>query len=251
MVKLAKNFAPGIFYGVRNKPVFTRGFKDMLGNVQPGIFAADNLITFGRNLTLLRDEPFLAAFNRHAETGPEKAVMWRVYVLCWAAQHGLRREGDFVECGSYKGTSARIVCDYVDFASETGRRFYLYDLFEHTDDMSHHAMPEHSAGLFAQVTERFRNVPNAVVTQGPVPDSFEKAVPNGPIAFLHIDMNNRDAEIGALERLFDQVVPGGAIVFDDYGWLGYADQQRAEDRFMADRGYKILELPTGQGLLIK
>ena len=28
-------------------------------------------------------------------------------------------------------------------------------------------------------------------------------------------------------------------------------QKLAEDAFMAKRGYKILELPTGQGLLIK
>jgi len=51
--------------------------------------------------------------------------------------------------------------------------------------------------------------------------------------------------------LFDRVVPGGAIVFDDYGWNGYRPQKDAEDAFLAARGYSVLELPTGQGLLIK
>jgi len=51
--------------------------------------------------------------------------------------------------------------------------------------------------------------------------------------------------------LFDRVSPGGLVVFDDYGWSGYAAQKVAEDAFMRQRGHSILELPTGQGLLIK
>lgn len=47
------------------------------------------------------------------------------------------------------------------------------------------------------------------------------------------------------------MTPGGTIVLDDYGWLGYGDQKTVEDEFFAARGYQVLELPTGQGLLIK
>jgi O-methyltransferase len=46
-------------------------------------------------------------------------------------------------------------------------------------------------------------------------------------------------------------VPGGVIVFDDYGWWQYRTQKQAEDEFMRARGYDILELPTGQGLVVK
>jgi len=51
--------------------------------------------------------------------------------------------------------------------------------------------------------------------------------------------------------LFDCVVPGGIIVFDDYGFYLFRRQKEAEDAFMAARGYHILELPTGQGLVVK
>ena len=57
--------------------------------------------------------------------------------------------------------------------------------------------------------------------------------------------------IGVLERLFDLMVPGGVIVFDDYGWKLFEKQKIAEDEFMAARGYQILEMPTGQGLVVK
>jgi predicted O-methyltransferase YrrM len=71
------------------------------------------------------------------------------------------------------------------------------------------------------------------------------------IAFLHIDLNSSKSEIAALEVLFDRVSPGGTVVFDDYGWSGYVAQQLAEDAWMETRGHRILELPSGQGLLVK
>lgn len=64
-------------------------------------------------------------------------------------------------------------------------------------------------------------------------------------------MNAAKAEIGALDRLFDLVVPGGFVVFDDFGHIQAREQHQAETEWMAARRYAILELPTGQGLVIK
>ena len=47
-----------------------------------------------------------------------------------------------------------------------------------------------------------------------------------------VDMNDADAELGALEMLFDRISPGGMIVFDDYGWTGYRAQKDAADTFL-------------------
>jgi predicted O-methyltransferase YrrM len=64
-------------------------------------------------------------------------------------------------------------------------------------------------------------------------------------------MNSAASELAVLNALFERVSPGGMIVFDDYGWSGYIQQKIAEDKFMTQRGYTILELPTGQGLVVK
>ena len=64
-------------------------------------------------------------------------------------------------------------------------------------------------------------------------------------------MNSEKAEILALERLFDKVTPGGMIVFDDFGWICNVNQTRSELAFMNERGHSIMELPTGQGVVIK
>ena len=64
-------------------------------------------------------------------------------------------------------------------------------------------------------------------------------------------MNSSKSEIAALEHLFDKVSKGGIIVFDDFGWMGYDRQTIAEIEWLKNRDHKVLELPTGQGMVIK
>lgn len=94
------------------------------------------------------------------------------------------------------------------------------------------------------------NCPNVTVTQGKVPEVLADMAPE-KIAFIHLDQNNAEAEAGALEVLFERMIPGAVLVLDDYGRLGYRAQKLAEDPWLEKRGYRVLELPTGQGLVIK
>lgn len=226
-----------------------KSFVDILE--PPGIFVGDNLVTWGKNLSFLGRQRFMAAVEKNASHETDRSVIWRTYILCWAAGYGLRLEGDFVECGCYRGYSARVIVDYLDIGqNEWDKSFWIYDLFDHQKDDPHHALPSHGSALFTWVRKRFADRPKVQVVQGKVPEVLTGRSPE-KIAFLHIDMNNVEAEIGALETLFDRVVPGALVVFDDYGWRGYRAQKMAEDEWLARRGYQVLELPTGQGLLIK
>lgn len=249
---MVHQFLRPFFHGVGDEPSFYRSLKATLDslNGQVGSFASDNLVAFNKNLSFLTNRPFMSAFLKNAKTRAEQGIIWRNFTVAWAAKQGLRLEGDFVECGCYKGITARITCDYINFGSQQDRHYYLYDLFEHDSSMPHHAMPEHGATLFEQTKLLFADLPNVSVIQGRVPDSFEQGVPE-KIAFLHLDLNNVEGEIAALEVLFDRMVPGAVMVLDDYGWLGYRKQKLAEDAWFGKRGYDVLELPTGQGLLIK
>lgn len=246
------NHLSATFFGLKDPDGFIDGVQKAVNSLglQDGIYTGDNLFTYNRNLGFLDDKPFMDAFERHAETSIEKAVLWRMSTILWGVRNGLRLEGDFVECACYKGTTVRVVCDAVNFQERGDRHYYLYDLFNHDPSLPHHAMPEHSKELFARVRSRFSDLPNVTVTQGRVPDVLAEVAPE-KIAFMHLDLNNADAEIGALETLFDRMVPGAVLILDDYGWLGYRAQKMAEDPWLAQRGYHVLELPTGQGLVIK
>jgi hypothetical protein len=244
----SRSYRSRFFWGVENIDAFQQALDGLMAasQMKQGWFAADNLIAFGRNLGFLNDERFISAWNTHAQESHERGVLWRTANVVWAARQALRREGDFVECGCYKGTSARILIDSVDLGE---RQYFLYDLFEHDASMKHNSMPEHGAGLFAATKARFAAFPNVKVIQGAVPESFSQGLPE-KIAFAHIDMNNAPAEIGALDAIEDRLVPGAMIVLDDFGALPYRAQHIAETEWFAKRGIPVLELPTSQGLAI-
>ena len=245
------NFLGSAFWGPVNKQEFIKGLQHAVNQLEPaGVYASDNLFTFGRQLSFLSDPAFMSSVDKNA-TAEEKTILWRTYIVCWAARHGLRRGGDFVECGCLKGTTARIVCDYLDFG-RVDKCYFLYDLFDHTPDQQHPRLPGHGPELLPEVRQRFADLPNVNIVPGLLPDVLHQTSPE-QIAFLHIDLNSAPAEVGCLELLFDRLSPGAILILDDYGWSWgiYKAQKFAEDPFFEARGYQVLELPTGQGVVIK
>jgi predicted O-methyltransferase YrrM len=101
------------------------------------------------------------------------------------------------------------------------------------------------------VQQKFVNYPQVRLVKGLIPDSFAGNCPD-KVAYLHIDLNQAPAEIAALDHLFDRMVPGGILILDDYEWAGnYRNQKLAEDSWFEARHYRVMPLPTGQGLVIK
>jgi hypothetical protein len=246
-----KNYLHSFFWGtVKDGKMLIDGIQTALNALAPaGIFTGDNLFAFGRNLSFLDDNQFMSAFYNNSYDDIEKSVIWRRYVLCWAARQCLKHDGDFVEAACYKGLTAKMICEYTNFGT-TDKNYYLYDLFEHSVEMDHHAMPEHGVHLHEEVKNRFLLYKNVKVIKGCVPDILMEHAPE-EISFMHLDLNGAEAELGALNVLFEKVVRGGIIILDDYGWLAYRAQKEAEDPFFEERGYRVLELPTGQGMVIK
>ena len=56
-------------------------------------------------------------------------MRWRYYIVCWMANHVKQLEGDYVECGVYKGGYAKAIMDYIDF-QEMKKSFWLFDTYE-------------------------------------------------------------------------------------------------------------------------
>lgn len=129
------------------------------------------------------------------------------------------------------------------------KTFWGYDTFDY-NPVEGHLFAGQGTGFFDQIQARFTDYPQIRLIKGFIPDSFTQGLPES-IAYLHIDMNNAEGEIAALETLLDRVVSGGVIILDDYEWTAYRAQKQAEDPWFEARGYRVIPLPTGQGLLIK
>lgn len=211
-------------------------------------FCADNLITWNRNFSFLQNKKFMEIVQRNSNTNVELSIIWRSYILCYFAKFAKRLDGDFVEIGAYKGNTANIILEEADLV-KSGKQYFLYDAFEHAGTELHHAQIEHSPELFDKVKNRFAPYDFVKVIQGYVPDSFSQGFPER-IAFAHIDLNQAPAEVASIQRVLPALVPGGVIILDDYGWWGYRQQKEAEDPLFAEHGLEVLELPTGQGLVL-
>lgn len=240
-----------------------------IGRFHTRFFWGDRLLTLDKSAGFLDDPKFRASYNHirgshiyDAYDSPH-TIAWRLHTLVWAAQRAADLPGDFVECGVFKGDMAWVVTEMVDFG-RLPKTFYLYDTFsgfaprysspdDFPDNPGFLAFADKiykDESIYPTVVNKFKHLPNVRIVEGVVPDSFVQALPER-IAYLHIDLNSPTAEVAALEVLFDRVTPGGAIVFDDYGWHLFRKQKEAEDAFFAARGYRVLELPTGQGLVVK
>jgi len=245
-----RNFFMPVFWGTSDVPAVTDAAKRITGVASAGHYFADNLLTWGRNMSMLDDEAFVRAWRANIESPSDEAIVWRRYVLATAAYHCVQLDGDFVECGAYTGVGMKTIIDYlggVDFP----QAFWGYDAFEHSAEMLNHPMPDLGPELFDRVRVKFAAYPQVRLIKGLIPETFTQGCPKR-VAYLHIDLNQAPAEIAALDHLFDLVVPGGIVILDDYEWAGiYRAQKLAEDPWFDKRGYRVMPLPTGQGLIIK
>ena len=241
----------GLNFNITDQQKFQQALK-LLRESTGGIpmFCADNLITWNRNLSFLRDDYYQQILNGKESDAVEKSCIWRLYTLLYFAELCQNVKGDYVELGCHKGTTAKRLTEKIDFKN-TGKKYWLYDLFEWKEGDEHTHMPGHDEPrMYEKVVERFADQPWINIIAGPVPNSFVEGFPK-TIAFAHIDMNHPFPEEAALKKVLPKLSPGGCIIFDDYGWWGYSAQKRVLDPIAANMNLKILELPTGQGLLIK
>lgn len=237
------------------------------GKDHSNLFWGDRLMSLDKSAGFFENAEFQNAWHankqwhRYDQYDGLDGIAWRLHTLEWAAKCALSLpSGDFVECGVFRGDMSAFVFAVCGLA-HSGRTLYLFDSFEGIDP--DRATAEESrdhidtanrvyrqGDLYQHVTDRFAGGNNVVITQGFLPESLD-GVDLGEIAWLHLDLNAAGPEVQTLERLFDKVVPGGTIILDDYGWALLRPQKDAHDKFFESRGYRVLELPTGQGLVTK
>lgn len=251
------------------RTMFNGVLEHVLTPIHHSVFWGDRMLTIDKAAGFFEEDAFSRSYQAirgshvYDSFDPPHTIAWRLHTLVWAARSAIAHKGDLVECGVFKGDMSWVVATILgDRIAD--RTFYLYDSFEgfsptlssaadFPDDPGFLKMANNiyqDPAIYEAVIKKFAGMPHVKVIRGFVPETFKIAIPER-IAFLHIDLNSPAAEIAALEHLFDRVVSGGYIVFDDYGWKQFKKQRDAENRFMADRGHFILELPTGQGLVIK
>lgn len=224
-------------------------------------YEADGYATY-HNASCLDEPKFMRAYQTGITSGHKFGAIdlrWRVHQYCWAATHCMHLEGDFVECGVNTGIFSLSAIEYTNFGASE-KTFFLFDTWEGIP-MEQYTEAERAVGLdqvhndsyesnFALAKRNFSPYGNVELVKGIVPDTLTQ-VTIDKVAYIAIDMNAVAPEIAAAEFFWPKMVSGAIMILDDYGWLHHVNQKIAFDKFAEERGVKILNLPTGQGMLIK
>lgn len=166
--------------------------------------------------------------------------------------------GHVFELGVYKGASLiRLATFRSTLEHESSRRIVGFDAFgkfptralSSKDDIDFVEGFANDGGDGLQEDElsallERKNFTNMELVRGNVLDTLPEyldAHPETRLAFLHLDMDVKEPTQFALEHLYDRVVPGGLIVFDDYNSV--AGETEAVDEFISRRKLALEKLP--------
>jgi hypothetical protein len=180
-----------------------------------------------------------------------RSLMWRHYAIFWSAQFSSSKSGALVECGVSDGLTAYFAIK----AHNNSRKAYLYDAWTAMAQEDLLESESRHSGDYGYLTlERTKNNLrglNAAYVKGHIPEVFSSHSTPQEIIWLHIDLNASKPTLESLQEMYDHVISGGIIIFDDYAGRAFYDTRHVVDTFFANKNGMLLPIPTGQALFFK
>jgi O-methyltransferase len=167
---------------------------------------------------------------------------------------------DVAECGCFRGLSAYQIASSLKIRGFKNI-FYIFDSFE---GLSEYGVNDSFNGEIKDLEKRRKhfacdeNVVRANLREfdfikymkGWIPARFQE-VSKRKFSFVHIDVDLYSPIKESLEFFYPRMIPGGFIVFDDYGCLAFPGAKKAVDEFMIGKPDFFLPFPAGEAFLIK
>ena len=196
-------------------------------------------------------------------TSPE-----RILALCEATRYLIRNqvEGDFVECGVWRGGSMAAVARTLGHMRAVNRRLWMYDTYEGMSapsyvDVDFLGRPAAKMMEAEKAISKNPNDANSIWCRSPLEGVRQTMVETGypmskirfvkgmveqtlsehkpdKVALLRLDTDWYESTKCELEHLFPRLVPGAVLIIDDYGhWDGC---RRAVDEYFEENQVRML-----------
>lgn len=166
----------------------------------------------------------------------------------------LELPGDVLELGVFKGSSLIQFCTFRELLeNEKSRKIVGFDMF------GEFPMPQEVASdvkfvetwnkqfqrEFLSLEDLYRSleikdIKNVELVKGDIMQTLDwylEMYPQTRIALLHIDTDIYEPAKAGLERLYDRVVNGGVVIFDDYATV--EGETLAVEEFFRNKDYMI------------
>ena len=191
----------------------------------------------------------------------------RYYSLQELVHHVLRQKlnGDFVECGVWRGHSAYMISRILS-ENEFNGRFHIFDSFEGglstkvekdknlRSELSEENIQKESNVFYStetQVKSCLKGFEFIHLYKGWIPSRFNE-VEDKKFSFVHIDVDLYEPTLASLNFFYPKLVKGGVIVCDDYGLTQFPGAKKGVEEFLENNTCQIFyEVPMGGCFVIK
>lgn len=169
----------------------------------------------------LIDKPFQKVYDKAKKyTLVDK---YRCYELWQLVQETSKLNGDVLEVGTWRGGSSLIIAE-ASKVNSMASKVFLFDTFtgvaNATDKDSFYKGGEYSDATKEGVEKLLSDygLYNCEVYKGVFPKDTGKYVKDKHFRFIHIDVDVYKSAQDSVGFLWNKLVVGGLIVFDDYGF---------------------------------
>jgi len=199
------------------------------------------------------------AVNEYTMTSPE-CVQALVHAVRYVVANNI--EGDFVECGVWRGGSSMVVALLLNELGDESRDLYLYDTYEGMsapteEDVTWDGKTADKKFADRQITEDTSDwclspidevkdnlagtgypVDKMHFIKGKVEDTIPGQMPAGPIAILRLDTDWYESTRHEMLHLYPKLIQKGVLILDDYGhWEG---AKKAIDEYVVEHKLCLL-----------
>lgn len=201
------------------------------------------------------DQSLYDAFNRFIFSN-DRRVMGKLLYRHTLFHQVKDLPGDIVEVGVFKGSGVATWCKYIDlYTPHTNKKVIGFDIFGKDPSLfqsytnGHMMSPvlqrSQSNDLFVDsVKQRLYSAgiqdDKFLLVEGDVCSSTKKFAEQNPgfrISLLYLDLDLDEPTYETLQNLWDRVIPGGYIVFDEYDYHKF-DESNGVDKFLKSRNLK-------------
>lgn len=163
----------------------------------------------------------------------------------------LKLDGDVIECGVFRGNSIRRISHRL-MELAPSKQVFACDSYEGFpqdrvggEDVSLFRFRFKIRNKFKQAADvpaRLRRFFEAYGVHGHVVKGFFSdtlpALAERKYCFIHVDCDIYESHLDCLNLLYDRLVPGGVVVFDDYAQPKWPGATKAVDEFFAGKREK-------------
>ncbi len=149
--------------------------------------------------------------------------IYRCYELWSLVQMVAHLEGGFLEVGVWRGGTGALIAKRA-LLSGISNTVYLCDTFEGVVKASDND-PLYAGGEHADTSQEVVDallkdleLPNARILRGIFPDDTSSSIEETAFRFCHVDVDVYQSAKDIVEWVWQRLVVGGIVVFDDYGF---------------------------------